>query len=261
MKNERGEIDRSDYRDAAIAESARLLAAAGQPAPLLAGMSLCLWADNEDEAKETLANLEMKRLSGLAAMGVLFAVGAVVFGYGIYRLVDIDHLSDVPYTTMGVLLIVGVWGVRRLARGWLKQAQERAMVDTVRDRPGGFFDYRPEQASMMIFRVADPIDADLHWPRAADLVVAYLDATNRRLVIEGLRCRYIVRGVDLLGLDPREGRNADRAIDVQYRVGEAALTLVLFHVGELDNLTAQQLHIHAEDMLDHLSYTLLGGVA
>jgi len=138
-------------------------------------------------------------------------------------------------------------------------AQRQKLAETINTRTGGWFDYHPENApAMIVFRVEDAATADKLKLNEEDLVVAYIDAARRRLVIEGIRYRYIVRAEDVLRFDRRDGNRMESAIDLSYRVGEAVLTMVLFHTGGLEGMSKAQQKFRTEDLVDDITYALWG---
>jgi hypothetical protein len=78
----------------------------------------------------------------------------------------------------------------------------------------------------MVFRVEDARTYHKQKLTGEDLAIALFDVANRRILLDGLSHRYVIRGEDVTCLWPVQTGEAISA-RIDYRVGEATVALVL----------------------------------
>ena len=99
------------------------------------------------------------------------------------------------------------------------------LVRRLRARPDSLL-HAAHGLPTLAFRVRDPRHLHREKYIPDDLVLLALDQPNRRLLIEGLSHRYVVRGEDVANLWPIPSGDTV-AVQLDYRVGPETLSMVL----------------------------------
>jgi hypothetical protein len=215
----------ADFRDAAVAASRGMLGSRTTPDFRTIAHSICLPA--EDDGRRALKVMNWRRI---VIQIVLFAgwVGFLLLGLAGGTLKD----AQGKVTPLGdTLLIVGLIGFAVLVMPSLislvggDRLWKPLLAGRLRKRPGSLLEPGADLESTVV-RVEDARTYHKQKLSGEDLGIALYDRANRRVLLDGLRHRYVIRGEDVTCFWPVQA-GAVISIRLDYRVGDATLPLVL----------------------------------
>lgn len=211
----------SDFRDAAVAESERLLAERAREEgrafaePMEAGISYCLRA--EGEGASALRRFKWKTL-GSMALGVGGLIGGAVLaaraesGEGdaaVLPLAVACSLGGFFFLFFGATLQGRV--VRRVARDRITTEREGA-------------------SKPLVMSVEDGRSFKKMKAVPEDVGAVILHESSRCMQIEGLTHRYLIYGDDVFEMEVEKTPSSE-ALVIQYGIGDESLRIALFHHG------------------------------
>jgi hypothetical protein len=200
-----------DFRDAADRASARAMAAAAGVAPGDATVSLCYRVDPEPVPKLKRASwLDLVTAFGFP-IGILLSFiaqfsGALAFSLGRYR--------------AALALLIGSGAAAAFGLGCLAfqvllcgRVQKWLLMRRFARRSPPLFD-ADRALPKLPGRIEDPATFHVGKVTPEDWIVCQLDATRRRLLIEGISHRYVIRGEDVTAIEPVGSAVASVRVDL-----------------------------------------------
>jgi hypothetical protein len=103
---------------------------------------------------------------------------------------------------------------------------KRHMKKKLLNRTGALFNIATSK-KMKVFRLEDSQTYHINKKSPDDICLCLFDQQQRRVLIEGCGHRYVVRGEDVVRLDPLES-GAKAAIELVYKIGGEQLAIVLY---------------------------------
>jgi hypothetical protein len=218
--------DESDFRAAAVAASSEILSRQPDVDPLQLGCSLCLAAEPDATKKVRYA-----AWSWGIWLAVIFVFFAAAIGLGISsdnfkdaggrqttvgRAIEITAIT--LFLSMAALFLVWTFFQYRIQTFLLRRKLER--------RPGSLLT-GGTNARALLFRVHDAAAYHLSKSKPLDLAVCVLDQAQRRLLLEGIRYRYIVQASDVTRLEALESGETV-SLDLAFNIAQQPLHLVLY---------------------------------
>jgi hypothetical protein len=214
---------RDDFRDAVAEKSRQCLLRHPDVMPEDIGESLCLLTDPDDKA--LLARFEKGGAAAAIAFLTIFPAAGVVFVMSTQTPPGID-LSPTAIAAGSVMLLTLVVAMASLFTG--EATLKRKLLAALKSRSyalRGADTFLPHQA----VRMENARTASKLKMYADDVAMIVFDAELKRLVIEGLRYRYIIHPADVELITPFQcpGQHGPAAVQLDYRVGGMELSLAL----------------------------------
>jgi hypothetical protein len=227
--------DQGDFRDRAVAASRERLRQFSSTDFRTIGTSLCLPASGSDGAGELKrAGWRKAILQGVLFVGAFGGLGVGLIGT---QLKD-QQGKNTPQGTQ--LMVIGIVTFFSLAIPALFVAAggdrvgKPFLAHRLRSRPDSLLNEETGLQSRVV-RIEDARTYHKTKLAGEDLGIALLDPENRRILLEGLSHRYVIRGEDVTCFWPLQA-HAIISVRIDYQIGEGRLALVFattnpsFHV-------------------------------
>jgi hypothetical protein len=215
----------ADFRDGAVAASRALLDTRKAPDVRTVAHSLCLPA-----AEDGRRALKVMNWRKVVIQGVLFVgwVGFLLFGLAGGGMKDAQGKMTPLGETMlfvgvigfGVLIVLNLIAMLGGDRIW-----KPLLAGRLRRQPGSLLEQGAGLESAVV-RVEDARTYHKQKVSGEDLGIALFDRANRRVLLDGLSHRYVIRGEDVTSFWPVQAGEVI-SIRLDYRVGDTTLPLVL----------------------------------
>jgi hypothetical protein len=216
-----------DFRTAAAMASYELFARYPQLSPDAAEVSFCYPAEAEPVPR-------LKRLSrfdaalvfsffgGAMASVVGTLVGPALMGVNMWLSVIVTGIS---LLLMGLGILCFLFQLLLFPRitTWL-------LLGYFARRPGNLIDAQRARLPRKLIRIEDPATFHISKITPEDWGICVLDAQHRRLIIEGISHRYLIRGVDVTQLKPVQS-SMSVVVQINYRIGEHTFGIALNRYG------------------------------
>jgi hypothetical protein len=220
-----GATSKADFRDRAVAASRSVLDRREPFNPRTANTSLCLPVSESGARELKMAGWRKLTVHILFFLG---AFGSLLTGLAGSQLKDpkgketalgrdLEIFGLIGFLTFDVLFLVFALGGDRVWKPFLAH-RLRGHADSLLNEAEGL--------RSLVLRVEDARTYHRQKVAGEDLVIALLDPENRRIMLEGLSHRYVIRGADVTSFWPLQAHSVI-SIRIDYMIAEEKLALVL----------------------------------
>jgi hypothetical protein len=215
----------TDFREAAVGATAAIIGR--WPESGLEGIegvdaSLCARAESNVQ----------KVLRGLSALqnvvAYVFLIGSLIFSASLFVNLGFTQSGNMAMASLskeiGTSAGAAAWGLYLVVAVAYRPIQKWRLLRRFRRRGGSLLGALPA-GKLELVNLEDAATFHITKFTPEDWCLCRVDAANRRLLLEGISHRYVIRGSDVTALHP--ARSSQVNVMIRYRVGPEELGLVM----------------------------------